>query len=214
MQRFSCLFVATFVILLLLSQNSFAVGLGGFVDASTGSGEAEWESDYNAWDIDSNAFAFGFVLDTAPTNERTFNYRLNVGFAKQEMKDDNNEKMKSNGIYVENIFGFAFIKNENLRWWGGPLVRLGYYSGDIDSYRVGSTTYDTEFEYAEFGVGAVTGLNFKAGRAILAPSIGFRVNGFGGEGTTTSNSYYGNSSYKEDITGNSTNVFVNFALLF
>jgi len=214
MQRFTCLVVASFFILLLLSENSFAVGLGGFIDASTGSGKAEWESDYNSWDIDSNAFAFGFVLDTAPTNEKIFNYRLNVGFAKQEIKDEYNEKMKSNGIYAENIFGFAFIKNENFRWWGGPLIRVGYYSGDADSYRVGSTTYETKFDYAEFGVGAVTGLNFKAGNAILAPSIGFRVNGFGGEGTITQKTSFGSSSYTEDITGNSTNIFANFAVLF
>lgn len=214
MQRFTCLFVATFVILLLLTQNSFAVGLGGFIDASTGSGEAEWDSNYNAWDTDTNAFAFGFVLDTAPTNERTFNYRLNVGFAKQDIEDENNYKLKSNGIYIENIFGFAFIKNENFRWWGGPLVRLGYYSGDADSYRVGSTTYETKIDYAEFGIGAVTGLNFKAGKAILAPSIGFRVNGFGGEGTITEKTYFGNSSYKEDISGNSSNIFANLAVLF
>lgn len=214
MQRFTCLFVASFVILLLLTQNSFAVGLGGFIDASGGSGKAEGESDYESWDIDSNAFAFGFVLDTAPTNEKTFNYRLNVGFAKQDIKNENNDKLRSNGIYIENIFGFAFIKNENFRWWGGPLIRLGYYSGDADSYRVGSTIYEAKFDYAEVGVGAVTGLNFKAGKAILAPSIGFRVNGFGGEETITEKTSYGNSSYTEDITGNSTNIFANFAVLF
>lgn len=214
MQKFCCLFLAVIVILLLSTNNSFAVGLGGFIDASTGSGEAEWESNYNSWDINTNAFAFGFVLDTAPTNERTFNYRLNVGFAKQEIKDEVDGKIKSNGIYVENIFGFAFFKNENIRWWGGPLIRLGYYSGDADSYRVGSTTYEAKFDFAELGIGAVTGLNFKAGNAVLAPSIGFRVNGFGGEGTITEKSYFGNSSFKEDISGNSSNVFANFAVLF
>lgn len=214
MQRFTSLFVASLVVLLLFAQNSFAIGLGGFVDVSGGSGEAEWESDYDSWNIDSNTAAFGFVLDTAPTNEKTFNYRLNVGFAKQDLKDDDNYKLKSSGVYVENIFGFAFIKNETFRWWAGPLIRLGYYSGDTDTVRVGSTTRKIEFDYVEFGIGAVTGINFKAGNAILTPSIGFRVNGFGGEGTTTTNGYYGNSSYKENITGNSTNIFANFALMF
>ena len=214
MPRFTWLFVASFLTILLSSQNSFAIGLGGFIDGSGGSGKAEWKSDYNSWDIDSNAFAFGFVLDTAPTNEKTFNYRLNVGLAKQEIKDKNDIKIKSYGVYAENIFGFAFIKNENFRWWAGPLVRVGYYSGETDSYRVGSTTIKTDLDYAEFGVGAVTGLNFKVKNTILSPSIGFRYSGWAGEGTNTTNTPYGNSTHKEDITGNATNFFANFAVLF
>jgi len=214
MRRFTWLFVASFFTILLLSQNSFAIGIGGFIDGSRGSGEAKWDSDYNSWDNDSNAFAFGFVLDTAPTNEKFFNYRLNVGLAKQEMKDQDDNKMKSYGIYAENIFGFAFIKNENFRWWGGPLVRVGYYTGETDSYQVGLTTIKTELDYAEFGVGAATGLNFKVKKVILSPSIGLRHSGWAGVGTTTTKTSYGDSTYKEDITGNSTNIVANFAVLF
>lgn len=209
MQKVTCLFVASFVVLLLLAQNSFATSFGGYADVSGGSGEAERDSDYNAWDIDSNAVAFGFVLDTAPTNEKTFNYRLNVGFAKQDLEDEFGIKLKSKGVYAENIFGFAFIKNETFRWWGGPLLRLGFYSGDTDTYG-----FNSEVDYVEVGIGAVTGLNFKVGNAILAPSIGFRVNGFGGEEKSTGNTYYGYRSYTEDISGNSTNIFANFAVMF
>lgn len=211
MQRFTGLFVAAIVILLLLSQNASAVGLGGFIDVAKGSGEAERDSDFDSWDIDSKASAFGFVLDTAPTDEKVFNYRLNVGLAKKEFEDDDGIKLKSKGIYVENIFGIAFIKNENFRWWGGPLLRLGYYYADKSTYTVGSRTFKKEIDYAEAGVGAATGLNFKAGNVILAPSIGFRVNGFGGKEKTTE---YGFSSDKEDITGHYTNIFANFAVMF
>lgn len=214
MQRFTWLFVASFITILLLSQNSFAIGLGGFIDASSGSGDAKWENDYYSWDNDSNALAFGFVLDTATTNEKIFNYRLNVGLAKQEMTDKDDNKKKSHGIYAENIFGFAFIKNEKFRWWGGPLIRIGYYSGDTYSNRTGTTTIKTELDYAEFGVGAATGLNFKVDNVILSPSIGFRRSDWVGEGTTTTKTSYSSSSYKEDIIGDATNVFVNFAILF
>lgn len=134
--------------------------------------------------------------------------------AKQEIKDQDDAKKKSYGIYAENIFGFAFIKNEKFRWWGGPLIRIGYYSGDTYSSRTGTTTIKTELDYAEFGVGAVTGLNFKVDNVILSPSIGVRRSSWAGEGTTTTKTTYSNSTYKEDITGNATNFFANFAVLF
>jgi len=207
MQRFARVLMASFIVLLLWSPNSFAVGVGTFVDASAGSGEAEWDSDYYSWDIDSNAAALGFVLDTAPTNESVFNYRLNIGFARHELEDEYGDMtLKSNGVYAENIFGFAFVRNENFRWWAGPLIRVGYYTGDTgNSYR------DIDVDYAEFGMGGVTGLNFNVGGAILAPSVGFRFSGFAGEGEGTD--LYG-YSWKEDIEAFTSSVFANFAVLF
>lgn len=53
MPRFTWLLVASFITILLSSQNSFAIGLGGFIDVSSGSGDARWESDYYSWDNDS-----------------------------------------------------------------------------------------------------------------------------------------------------------------
>jgi hypothetical protein len=211
MKRFSWLCIASCITILLVYQNSFAIGLGGFIDASKGSGNAEWESDYNSWDINTNAFAFGFVLDTAPTNEKNFNYRLNVGFARQDIKDSDNFKLKSRGVYAENIFGFAIIKTEDFRWWCGPLLRVGYYSGKSDILRDGTTK--VKLGYADFGTGAVTGLNLKLGNTILSPSIGFRYDGFAGEGKTIDKTYYGNGSYK-DFVGSSKNIFANIAVLF
>jgi len=210
MQRFTKLLVASLVVLLLWSPNSFAVGLGVFVDGSEGSGEAEWDSEFDSWDIDSKTGAVGFVLDTSPTDESVFNYRLNVGFARQELEDENNVELKSNGIYAENIFGFAFIKKENFRWWAGPLVRVGYYSGDTGTVRTGTNTYRVDLDYAEFGIGAVTGLNFKAGNVVLSPSVGFRISGYAGEGEIRDE--FG--TFTDDIEAHSTNAFANFSVMF
>ena len=196
MQRFTGLIVASFLLLLLWSPNCFAVGFGVFVDAS-GGGSGEMEVD-NSFTIDNDAKtgAFGFVLDTAPTNERVFNYRLNVGLARQEFDLEFNPKMKSDGIYVENIFGFAFVKNESFRWWAGPLVRVGYYVGELN---------DEDLDYGEFGVGAVTGLNFKVGNTVLSPSVGVRYSGFGGE----FDDFAG-----DEFEGHTSNIFANLAVLF
>lgn len=198
MQRFTGLIVASFFLLLLWSPNCSAVGFGVFVDASGGgSGEMEVNDDFTL-DIDAKTGAFGFVLDTAPTNERVFNYRLNVGLARQEL-DWDGPKIKTDGIYVENIFGFAFVRNESFRWWAGPLVRVGYYAGEIQF-----ASGDEDVDYGEFGVGAVTGLNFKVGNTVISPSIGVRYSGFAGEV----------DSVEDEIEGHASNVFANLAVLF
>jgi hypothetical protein len=199
MSRFNGLLVASFVIVLLWSSSSFAVGLGAFVDGAVGSGSAEWDGGSSSFDIDARTFAVGFALDTATTNERLFNYRLNLGYVRHEFEDESNTTIKTSGVYAENIFGFALVRNENFRWWAGPLLRVGYLSGETG-------TDGTDFEFVEFGVGAVTGLNFKTGNTILSPSIGVRFNGYGGEGT--------GGGADRDISQSTTNVFVNFAVLF
>lgn len=201
------LFVAS---TLLFSSTAFAVGFGVFADFSSGSGEAEWDGG-SEWDIDSDMVAGGFVLDTAPSNESTFNYRLNIGLADQTLEDDYGEDLDATGFYVENIFGFALIKKENFRWWLGPLVRIGYYSGEAE---IEGLVYEAEidFDYIEFGVGVVTGLNFKAGQVVISPSIGVRYSAFAGEGEfEETGTYY---KYEEDIEAYTVTAFANIALLF
>lgn len=153
----------------------------------------------NSFTIDNDAKtgAFGFVLDTAPTSERVFNYRLNVGLARQEfdLDFDPKTKMKSDGIYVENIFGFALARNESFRWWAGPLVRVGYYVGELN---------DEDLDYGEFGVGAVTGLNFKVGNTVISPSVGFRYSGLAGEF----------DDFDDEFEGYTSNIFANLAVMF
>ncbi|MBW2185654.1 MAG: hypothetical protein JRG71_04380 [Deltaproteobacteria bacterium] len=177
---------------LLFSTSAFAVGLGVFVDYSSGSGDLEVDG-LQEVDIDSDMFAGGFVLDTAPTNESVFNYRLNIGITDQTIDIEDDFELDLNGVYIENIFGFALIKNENFRWWLGPLIRIGYYEGDI---------YDVDVEVGEFGGGVVTGLNFKAGSVVLSPSVGVRYSAFYGE--------IGHVDFDADTV----TVFANVAVLF
>jgi hypothetical protein len=148
-------------------------------------------------------------------NERTFNYRLNAGLAAQNIEDDFGFEIEAGGIYAENIFGFALIRDENVRWWLGPLVRVGIYSGETDTFNTGGGTQQIDFDYIELGIGAVTGLNFNINdRLILAPSLGFRICGFAGTGEI--NEYVGGVHYywEEDISGGTTSAFANFAVLF
>ena len=213
MRRFTNVVAVALFILLLWSPNSFAVGVGFSFDGSSGSGEND--SGWDSIDLDSKSAGFGFVLDTSPTNESVFNYRLNIGYGYHELEQDDGFDFDSNGIYIENTFGFAMVRNENFRWWAGPLVRTGYYEGDSNSQEVGpAVTMKGDVDYVELGIGAVTGMNFKTGGVVISPSLGFRISGFYGDTEWRSRDSYGTWSDSEDFEAGTTSVFANIALLF
>ena len=58
----------------------FAAGLGFYGDLAGGGGEAEWDSDFDSFDIDVATGGFGFALDTGPTDGRIFSYRVLAGY--------------------------------------------------------------------------------------------------------------------------------------
>lgn len=202
MKRIFLLLIAACITPCLFYSNAFAVGLGAYIEGSAGSGEAEWDSDTTAWDIDSSGGAIGFVLDTSPTNKSNFNYRLNIGITAQDWEDDAGYTLEAAGITIENTFGFALNKTEKFRWWLGPLVRVGFFSGETD------TPIKIDVNYFEFGIGAATGLNFNINnKVVLSPSLGFRISGYAGTGEWP-------NGYEEDIEGNTTTGFFNLAVLF
>jgi len=209
------MFVVPAFLLTLASGVSAGVGLGPYVDLSGGSGELEWDSGGGTWDVTAGSGAIGFVLDTAPRGSATFNYRLNVGLESQSLEDDDGVTMDVGGLVVENVFGFALVKKPNLRWWAGPLVRFGFYSGETDDYYVLGDRTKTESDLFEFGIGAVTGVNIPVGKSkklILAPSAGVRFIAISGEGTVKNLDT--GTSVTDDLSGGISTVFVNFALLF
>jgi hypothetical protein len=213
MQRFTNVVAVALFILLLWSPNSFAVGVGFSFDGSSGSGDND--SHWDSVELDSRSAGFGFVLDTSPTNESVFNYRLNVGYGYHKLEQDDGFDFDSNGIYIENTFGFAMVRNENFRWWAGPLVRAGYYTGDSNTQQVGpSVTLKNDVEYGEFGIGAVTGMNFKTGGVVISPSLGFRVSGFFGNNEEKRRDSTGTWSDSNNFEADATSVFANIALLF
>jgi hypothetical protein len=199
MQKLLLISAIMLLMLVIGVQSSFAGRHGVYLDLSSGSGDAEWDSDTSSWDIDSDSFAGGYVFDSDPDQNKVFNYRLNLGIVRQEIEDDFDYTMESAGIYAENIFGFAFNKNENFRWWAGPLVRLGFYSGEIKNTNV-------DVDYAEFGLGLASGMNFMAGNTVISPSLGVRFSGYAGEGE--------DAGYSEDLEAKTTNAFFNLAVLF
>ncbi len=187
-------------LLLCFTLPANAARYGFFLDAAGGSGEAEWDSDSDEWDIDTGAFAIGFAMDSDPAPDQFFSLRLNVGLASLDIEDDNNDTLECGGIYAETIFGFSPLRTTQMRWWIGPLVRIGYYHGEGDDF-------DVDLDFAEFAIGAATGLNIDLGPVVLAPSIGWRVSGYAGDGKQE-------NGFKDDWSGGASSIFFNFATLF
>ncbi len=198
----------------LSPARSMAAGFGFYLDGGIGSGQVEWDSDVDSFDVDASSWGGGFVLDTSPGDEKTFNYRLLVGVERQDLEDDHGITMKMVGLSVENVFGFALVKTPEFRWWAGPLVRIGFYHGETDTDHLSSGVIKSEADLLELGVGAVTGINFKLGNVHLAPSLGVRFIGAGGSGTRTYSSSFGRYHEDDDLSARATIGFANLALLF
>lgn len=199
-----------FMILIVSTNTAFAARFGAYLDFSAGSGEAEWDSDSDSFDLDTSAFSGGFIFDTNPLGEKVFSYRMNLGLSRSILEDENNVDAELVGLYLENIFAFGLVRSDTFRWWLGPLLRIGFHSGETDTVYTGNDSYEIEYNLVEFGVGVATGLNIKSGAVILSPSLGIRFKGTAGEGKYKSNGY----TEKEDVEGSATEVFLNFAVLF
>ncbi len=192
-----------------------AVGIGPYIDFSGGSGTFEYDSDNYEFDVDTGTGAIGLALDTDPTGRSYFSYRLNIGYERQDLEEDYDITWKMRGLAVENVFAFAVARGPNMRWWVGPLVRFGFYSGDTDDYYYfySGDRYKSEADLFEFGIGVATGVNIRVSRnLVLAPSAGFRFIGASGDRYRDRSQY--RERFEEDLTGNFSTAFINFALLF
>ena len=187
-------------LLLCFALPADAARYGFFLDLAGGSGEAEWDSDSDEWDIDTGSFAVGLAIDSDPTPDQVFNLRLNIGLTSLDIEDENNDTLECGGIYGEAIFGFSPIRSTQMRWWIGPLVRIGYYHGEGEDF-------DVEVDFAEFAIGAATGWNIDLGSVVLSPSIGWRISGYAGDGEME-------NGFDDDWSGGASSVFFNFATLF
>lgn len=187
-------YFATAVLLAPTATLAEGAGNGFFFEGSGGSGDFEFDEG-GEYDFDTQLGSLGYVFDSAPTGNQPFNYRLNVGVGQQKLDFDAGGEIDAAGIHVDNTFGFRFIARNNVRWWGGPSVRVGYYYSN-DGY---------EPEYADFALGFKTGVNFDLGGVTLSPSVAWRAHGAAGSD---------NRSYDNDFTASYGTVTFNGALLF
>lgn len=166
---------------------AWALGLGVNLGYAyrTGSLSAEDVSpppdvSYPDLDFSSNDLNVGFTLDTAVARDRLFNYRLNLDYERGWIDPDTvpglspNAETTSDGVNIENIFGFGVVRRPDLRWWIGPSVRISL--ARARSVDAGAAQY-YEQPLIAVGAGIVTGVNLHRGRRMSAGmTLGYDIN--------------------------------------
>lgn len=206
MKKLVVVVVAVLLVSAFAVLDASAAGIGFYLEGGSGSGEMTVEdwwtgNDYDT-DIDMSHGGIGFMLDTAPSGSSVFNYRFNVGFESTTLSPDIGEDADVTGIVMMHDFGFAIVKTSKVRFWAGPEVKLGYYTGETE-------TNEDDLKIALFGIGPVAGVNIGLSSSVsLAFKLGIIYEAFGGEGES---SFSGNMY---DISGHATVAIINAGLLF
>ena len=152
-------------LLLLLGGND--VALGSFID-------------YPDLDFSSSDLNVGFTLDTAVARDRLFNYRLNLNYVHGWIDPKTvpglspNAETRSDGLDLENVFGFGVIRRPDLRWWIGPMFRISIeraLSVDANAAQYFASPL------LNVGAGIVTGVNLHRGKHMSAGlTLGYDIN--------------------------------------
>lgn len=198
------LFLLTVSGFLMAPVNAYAVGLGPYIEHTSGSGEYEEYSE----SIDIDTKGFGFVFDSNVTKPQVFNYRLHIGYSDFDIPGD----YDGDRITIDNTFGFGIINNENLRWWVGPHLHLNYSNWDMP---IGGSYYEKDsVDFFGIGAGVVTGMNFHLPKVVsICPELGLRYQ-YNVSDTYEEYSYYDSSSYEQDFSYDEVVFFVKVNLLF
>ena len=201
--------------LFILPVSVKAADFGFYLEGAGGAGHAKWDDSSGRFDVDSSNFGAGVAFETVPRTNGIFSYRLQAGFDRWDTKDDYDVTLKLKGIVAENFFMFSPVRRPNVRWWVGPVVQIGFYSGETDETSDGTNSFKTEADMLQLAVGAATGLRFDMKQVRICPTLGFKYSAAAGNGRTTT--YYsggGSSQYKDDLTITATSLFASVAVLF
>lgn len=175
------------LLLMLLPSTSWALGLGlnlgyAYRIGTLGAEDTALSTNNSYPDLDfsSNDLNVGLTLDTAVARDRLFNYRLNVDYVRGWIDPDTvpglspNAETTSDGVDLENIFGFGVVRRPDLRWWVGPSLRISIARAlSVDS---GAAQYFAS-PLVNVGAGIVTGVNLHRGRHVSAGmTLGYDIN--------------------------------------
>lgn len=107
-------------------------------------------------DFDEDHFGGGFAFDTNVANDRLFNYRLDVGYQHVDGDYGPFGDLDGDGLVLHNAFGFGVFRNDRVRVWLGPAVRLSF--DFFDEVPV----FDNVFKLG-VGLGPEVGINLHTG---------------------------------------------------
>ncbi len=168
---------------------------------------------------------FGALYESAPSQDRLFNYRFALGFdlatntkldeidysasgltsAEENLLTGDMEKASTYGLTMQYTFAVSPLRFRLLKWWIGPGLRINANYYNINSAIEGQAS--AKALSLCFGGGIDTGINFHLGSiASLSVSGGFHWTGYG----------YGKSDDSLDTVqfGDGPYYFIQTALLF
>lgn len=107
-------------------------------------------------DFDEDHFGGGFSVDTNVAQDRLFHYRLDVGYQHTDGSYGPFGSLNGDGLVLHNAFGFGIVRNEHVRVWLGPAVRLSFdFFDDVP-------VFDDVFKFG-VGLGPELGVNLHTG---------------------------------------------------
>lgn len=147
-----CALVVT--VLLAFAPSAWATGLGLYFEYGNVP-DGQFDMSFGDLNYEEDNFGTGFSVDTNVATDSVFNYRLDVGYQRVQQDLGRFGTTNSDGLVLDNAFGFGVFRNEHVRLWIGPSVRLNFDFFD------GADAFD-------FGVGAgpAIGLNIHTGDLI------------------------------------------------
>lgn len=200
-----------FLVLALAGVTMQAHGVGFGVYAKGGGGDADFDSSNNDTVVstDTEQTAFGIMLDTNLVKPKLFNYRLGLEKGTLRYKSFGGD-LEMDETAMTHDFGFALVRDSNLRLWAGPQLRISSQDGSA----AGNT-----LSGVGFGLGPVLGMNWRFAKGIaLTASAGYLASFYVLEGdvTYTYTDPYGSYSYtlQESYGVTHHNTFFNVGLTF
>lgn len=181
------------LLLLVIATPGYAGGIGMFI--SGGEVEAEWDGDIGNFDSDGKHRDFGFTVDSNLSTNRLFNYRLELGRARWDIDNFNNQGVDGDleGLVMNHDFGFGGIIAPSVRLWFGPEIRFTILDGELDN------VVARDIDLFGYGFGAAGGVNVNLpGRLTLAAKTGFVMMRYIGDGPNWDGSGWQNSDYDID----------------
>jgi hypothetical protein len=152
----------TAILVLAFAPGARAAGYGGYFEYARAFDSKFTSNSLGDLSYDEDHYGLGFCFDTNVAQDLLFNYRLSVGYQHVE-GDYSGLKQDGDGFNIDNAFGFGIVRNNNVRVWIGPGVRLGF------------DFFNDSYDFA-IGAGPEIGVNFlNASQVSIGLTAGYQI---------------------------------------
>jgi hypothetical protein len=141
-------FSISFLCAVFMASSAMALGIGAYIDAAGGESHRTVRSgslEDTGGTLTTYGFRAGLVFDTCVACDDVFSYRVKIGGGLS--KADLLTKINYNSFHLNQVFAFAAVKNDYIKFWIGPQIGFSYSRGSSDRI-----FYGTELPGAAFAL--------------------------------------------------------------